>query len=235
MSRVSAVIVAAGSGSRFDTDLKKQFVDICGKPTLTWTVEAFLLCSYIDEVVVVVATEDVEFCKREVLNLEYSSKPVRVVSGGIDRQESVYNGVMAVTPETEIVAIHDGVRPLIKPRIIGECVEAAVRRGASCAAVPVTNTIKRVRGNDDNFIITETVDRSALWEAQTPQCFRLDIILKALAVAEKSGYRGTDDAALVEMLGENVAIVMGSYENIKITTPIDIELAKRILSGKQGT
>ena len=327
----SAIIVAAGCGTRMRTPpevsvgavnadpagnlafnltntptltpTKKQFLTLCGKPVLTWTIEAFDRCPEIGEIVVVVAAEDLEYCRSAVLDANRFSKVKCLIKGGVDRQASVFNGVMASDPKFGIIAVHDGVRPLIEAHIIAEAIAAAIRYGASCVAVPITDTIKSTTignakksmihdettrcatystiNNDANNaigsainnatgnaiiavtgdaindatgdvingatyrtsegketdvlgcsarFIKNTIDRSEAWAAQTPQCFDRNVLLNALKMSEESGIRCSDDASLVEMTGEcELAVIMGSYENIKITTPIDLTIAECII------
>ena len=311
MKKASAVIVAAGSGSRMKLPQKKQFLELCGKPVWAWSVAAFESCPRIGEIVLVVPPEDVELCEREVLDArlggpedrasadEQGRQPVfiRVVAGGEDRQKSVYRGIAATDAKYGIVAVHDGVRALIEPGILDRAIGAAEKYGAACVAVPVTDTIKQVAsheggaacvavpvtdtierteghncgvacaaetvdgaikrtssheggaaseekclkastvkksGNgDDSFncngFIESTIDRRNLWAAQTPQVFNRDTVLKALEAAEGSGYSVTDESSLIEITGGKVAIVMGSYENIKITSQTDLSIAEYIL------
>jgi len=150
---------------------------------------------------------------------------VTVVAGGAERQDSVANGLAAVADDVEIVLIHDGVRPFIRRDVIQRLIETARDKGACVVAMPLKETIKRV---DENMCVAETVDRSVLWGAQTPQVFRFDIIREAFEKAMREGFYGTDDTVLVERLGHSVSIVEGDYHNIKITTTEDLVIAEAI-------
>ena len=222
--RASAVLVAAGHGSRLGGDVKKQFLELEGVPILERTLAVFASLPEVYEIVLVVGNDDFSFCEQEIVSKYVSRKSVRLVSGGSDRQKSVCAGVSATSAATQIVVVHDGVRPFIEPITIRAAVQAAVECGAACVAVPVVETVKRVR----HGIIDSTPDRKDLWLAQTPQCFRRELFLRAMAEAERVGFVGTDDASLVERLGEPIAIVEGSYDNIKVTTQKDLELARAI-------
>lgn len=154
---------------------------------------------------------------------------ISIVSGGIERQHSVYNGLQAVK-EGEIVLIHDGARPFIRLEKIHELVKEAQEHGAAIPAVPMKDTVKKVR----NGMAEETVERSSLWAVQTPQAFRVSLVLEAHKRAQEEGYIGTDDASLVERMGKKVKIVEGDYRNIKLTTPDDLLFAEAILSLKEA-
>lgn len=154
------------------------------------------------------------------------TKEWRVVSGGKERQDSVSNGLNAIPQETEIVIVHDGVRPFIETETINKSVEIARESGGCIVAIPLTDTVKRT--NEEN-IIAETVDRNGLWRAQTPQTFRYEILMRAHTEAYANNFYGTDEASLVERIGMPVKILKGSYRNIKITTPEDLRLAEALL------
>ena len=240
MTRACAVIVAAGSGLRMDSPQKKQFMKICGRPVVAWTVEAFECCAEIGEIILVIAADDIGACERDVLRDYSFLKVKKLTAGGKSRQDSVANGIAAASAEYDFIVVHDGVRPLIEPSIIGESVKAAAQYGAACVAVPITDTIKLSdkpvsAGDGICGFIDSTIDRNYLWAAQTPQCFKRDVIRRALCEADKRGYDdATDEASLIEMIGDKVAIVMGSYENIKITTPIDLKMAEYILQKRKN-
>jgi len=223
--KTSVVIAAAGSGSRMGMDVNKQFLDIGGKPVLARTIKAFEDCSLVDEIIVIAAESEVEYCKKEIIEKYGFNKVKAVIAGGEFRQQSVYNGLMQVSPDCGIVLIHDGARPFIDCKTISDCIEAACQTGAACVAVPVKDTIKRA---DDEGYIEGTIDRRSLWAMQTPQAFKYDLIVEAHRNAILEGYVGTDDAVLVERIGGRVMLVMGSYYNIKITTKEDLAIAEGI-------
>jgi 2-C-methyl-D-erythritol 4-phosphate cytidylyltransferase len=213
-----AIITAAGSGKRMGRP--KQFIEIGGKPMLEWTIAAFENAKVIDEIILVVNKEDVP--KGKEFNF---SKLKKVVAGGAERRVSVANGLRELPADAEIVAVHDGARPLITPQIIEKAVAEAKKSGAVVVGVPIRDTVKRATRDEGR--VTETIDRSELWAAQTPQVFRKDIILKAY----QNNDTVTDDAMLVEKMGVTVTMVMGSYQNIKVTTPEDLEVVEKFLKG----
>ena len=173
---------------------------------------------------------DIGFCLEKIINPAGIQKKVTPVAGGLKRQDSVYNGLLAVDEKVSTVVIHDGVRPFINPSSIEECIREAVLHGACILGMPASDTLKLA---DDSGYIEKTLERDSVWLAQTPQAFNYSLIKKAHDRARKEGFKGTDDASLVERIGEKVKIIRGSIENIKITTPEDLAIARAILgSGK---
>lgn len=228
MSRTSAIIPAAGRGKRFGKETNKVFALAAGKPLLAHTLEAFEKCGLIDEIILVVGEH--EIAEAESIAEAYKiSKIKAVVAGGGHRQDSVKNGLQAVDTSTDIVAIHDGARPLVSREVIEKAIAAARETGASVVAAPVVDTIKSA-GTDG--IVAATLDRSRLWAIQTPQTFDRTLLLRAYEQAGVDGYYGTDDASLVERLGHPVKIVHGAYDNIKVTTQLDLEFVEMRLGGK---
>ncbi len=223
--RVSVIIAAAGKGTRMGLDQNKQYIDILGKPLLARTIQVFADCTVIDEIVVVANEEEVGYCRENITDRYGFGKVRCIVSGGSTRQQSVFNGLMSVSPDCGIVLIHDGARPFIDEDSIMACISAAAQSGAAIAAVPVKDTIKR--GGADGFV-DETVDRSSLWSIQTPQAFRYPLIVQAHRRAVEEGFDGTDDAVLVERQDMKVQLVQSSYYNIKITTREDLAIAVAI-------
>jgi len=222
-SLTSVVIAAAGKGSRMGMESNKQYLELRGKPVLAMTIQRFEDCNLIDEIIVVANEAETEYCRRNVVE-RYGFKKVKaVVTGGPTRRQSVYNGLQRVSPGCGIVLIHDGARPFIEAHTIEACIDAAEKYGASVAAVPAKDTIKRADGDD---FVDETIDRSSLWYIQTPQAFLFGLIMDAHTKAEQDGFDGTDDAVLAERLGHKVKLVTGSYTNIKITTREDLILAE---------
>lgn len=222
---ISAVIPAAGKGSRMGMAQNKQYLELLGKPVLARTIQAFEDCSLVDDVVIIVNEADVKYCSESIVERYGFSKVRAVAAGGVSRQQSVYNGLQKVSGHCGIVLIHDGARPFIDDSSIAACITAAEESGAACAAVPVKDTIKRA---DVSGFVDETVDRSSLWSIQTPQAFQYDLIMEAHRRAVLDGYCGTDDAVLVERLGHRVKLVTCSYYNIKITTKEDLAIAEGI-------
>ncbi|MFY9706395.1 MAG: 2-C-methyl-D-erythritol 4-phosphate cytidylyltransferase [Desulfobacterales bacterium] len=223
---VSAVIVAAGRGVRMQSDTRKQYLKVAGRPVLVHTLLKFDVCPLIDQICLVVPDDDIDFCRRRLLSGGPIKKPVKFVAGGRHRQQSVYNGLKSLDHKNGLVAIHDGVRPLIDPLLITACIRAAENSGACAPGIPAYDTIKRVSGEGT---IAGTVERKGLWLIQTPQVFRYAIIIEAHARALRDDYVGTDDATLVERLGFPVTIISGSKSNIKVTTAEDLAMAAALL------
>ena len=218
-----AIVVAAGSGSRFGGTTPKQFLDLGGKPLIVHTLERFQACPDIDRIILVLPENDLSaFIKKyEEFTL---SKIMGFAVGGETRAESVWNGFSAIGEAAEVVAIHDGARPLVTAAEISACINKAKDTGAAILAAPVTDTIKEIRDGR----IVRTIDRSNLRRALTPQCFRYEILQRAFANAD-FGAAVTDESFLVEKLGVEVAVVEGSATNIKVTTPEDLRLVESFL------
>jgi 2-C-methyl-D-erythritol 4-phosphate cytidylyltransferase len=217
---VGVVIVAAGRGTRMGTVESKQYLLLQGKPIIVHTLEVFQQHDLISEIVLVTGKEDLERC-REWIQLYKLDKVKAIVPGGSERQHSVHKGLLKLT--TQWVMVHDGVRPFVQHNEIEACYERAMQIGASVLAVPVKDTIKQV---DNEGKVLATPDRRSLWAIQTPQTFRLSELHDAYAAAERDGFLGTDDSSLAERAGIPVSVVEGSYRNIKITTPEDLEFAE---------
>jgi len=226
MYKASAIIVAAGKGSRMNAGINKQYLLLGNKPVLAHTIEAFEKSECISEIIVVINKNDNDFFVNTIIKPYNFRKISAVAEGGEDRQASVFNGLCHVSASSEIVVVHDGARPLVTADIIKRSVDAALVFGAACTGVPVKDTIKKV---DSNLDVEYTPDRSGLWAIQTPQTFRRDILAAAHHSAVRDGFRGTDDSVLAERLGYRVHMVMGSYTNIKITTVEDLAFAETIL------
>lgn len=218
-----AIIVAAGKGSRLNLGYNKVLAPLGGIPVLKRTADAFAVSRMVQEIVVVIQPED-ELHIREMLK-ESQLVPIRYAHGGADRQESVWNGLLALSKEIDVVLIHDGARPFINRDLIRRSIEAAGNFGAACAGMPVKDTIKRL---DPEGFILETPARNTLWSAQTPQAFRTEIIMEAHRQAIAEAVRATDDAALAEACGYKVRMFEGSYENIKITSREDLLFAEAL-------
>ena len=222
--KVGAIIPAAGRGKRIGASVPKQFLEIQGKPLLHHTLTVFASCKLIDYVVLVMPRTDVDEMGEDWLN---KYEIVReVVAGGEQRQDSVYNGFNSLEEGTDIVVVHDGVRPFTTPQMIIATVEAAQQHGAAITAIPVSDTVKQAA---DGFV-KQTVSRDGLWRVQTPQAFQYGLLQQAFKKAKKDSYYGTDEGSLVEYLGERVKIVPGSELNIKITRKEDLVLGESLLS-----
>jgi 2-C-methyl-D-erythritol 4-phosphate cytidylyltransferase len=222
---VSTVIVAGGKGTRMNMDINKQYINIGDKPVLARTVSVFEECPIVNEIILVINEEEIFYCKENIVDKFAFKKIKKLVSGGAERQNSVYKGLMEVNKQSDIVVIHDGARPFINSEIVTNCIEEALEFGAVTAAVPVKDTIKSV---SDGFV-ENTYDRKTLWSIQTPQVFLYDTIIKAHEKANRENVIATDDTTLTEMMGVKTRIVNGSYDNIKITTREDLVFAKAII------
>lgn len=221
----SVIIVAAGSGKRMQRNINKQFIKLNEKEIISHTIDAFYKNKNIDEIIVCIKQEEEEFFKKQILE-KNDFKNIKIAYGGKERQDSIYNGLKCVDKNCKIVLIHDGARPFVDNRIIEECISVAKEKKAVVVGVPVKDTIKIVIDGK----ITDTPNRANLWSAQTPQTFDYSLIKKAYDEAYKSNYYGTDDSMLVENIGQEVTMIMGSYENIKITSPEDLNMGEQILS-----
>lgn len=227
MNKITAIVLAAGSGSRMKSKTKKQFMEIKGKPVIWYSLFEFEK-SRVDEIILVTGKEDIDYCKKEIVE-KYNLKKIKnVVAGGSERYESVYNGLKEVTGN--IVLIHDGARPLINNEIIERSIEGTIKSDACVVGVPVKETIKRA--NKEGYII-DTPNRSELWITQTPQSFKTDLVKMAYKKMKEELEKGnttlniTDDAMVVEEFTTNqVRFVQGDYKNIKVTTPEDIDIAE---------
>ena len=224
--RTVAIVPAAGSGNRMG-GLSKQYLSLGGVPLLVHTLNVFEKCPLIDALLVVVQPPDVEAVRTGMLPRWNLKKLAGVIPGGKERQDSVRAGIETLDRDTDIVIIHDAVRPFITAKLIEDCIRAAAEEGAATVGVPVKDTVKEV-GADGR--VMRTCDRNLLWLTQTPQAFRRDIIENAHRAAVRDGYRGTDDTSLVERLGIAVRMIRGDYGNIKITTPEDLVIAEALLA-----
>ncbi|MNW32335.1 2-C-methyl-D-erythritol 4-phosphate cytidylyltransferase [compost metagenome] len=224
---IGVIVVAAGRGTRMGTKESKQYLKLQDKPIVILTLEVFERHPLISEIVLVTGEQDVDRCA--VWVREYGiTKCVKVIPGGAERQHSVHRGLLHIS--TPWILVHDGVRPFVTESQVTSCYEAAVKHGASILAVPVKDTVKQVDGEG---WVTATPDRRSLWAIQTPQAFRRSDLLMAHEQAEQEGFIGTDDSMLVERLGVPVLVVEGSYSNIKITTPEDLDYAEWIRKKKE--
>jgi 2-C-methyl-D-erythritol 4-phosphate cytidylyltransferase len=221
---ICAIIVAAGSGTRFGSKTPKQFLEIGGKPLLIHTLEKFENCAAIDEIILILSADEIENFSPILAKFNFN-KSVKIAAGGKTRAESVRNGLNTIDPEKcEIVAVHDGARLLVAVEEITETIKKAKETGAACLVAKVTDTIKEVRGGK----IVGTIDRENLRRALTPQTFRFEILRKAFA-SENFDSSATDECFLVEKLGCEITFVDGSAKNIKITTHEDFLLAESFL------
>lgn len=204
----------------------KQYLSLGGLPLLVYSLQVFQKISSIREIILSVPENSREFCRREIVNPFGFEKVVQVVAGGPRRQDSVRNGLLAVTGQPDGVLIHDGVRPFITQLIVQNVIQCAGHTGAAVVAMPIHDTVKRV---DPGGIIQETLKREELWQIQTPQVFRYDWLVEAHHQAQQQHWDVTDDAALIERMGYPVSVVEGSCFNIKVTSPDDLAFGEAIL------
>lgn len=221
---VEAIVVAAGAGTRMRQKTKKPYLLLRGEPLLIHTLRALRRCGAIGRFVVVTADEDRVFAAEMILRF-FSDMPFTVVAGGEERQDSVRCGLAGISRETEIVLVHDAARPFVSAEECMRVIEAARQAGAATLGTPVKDTIKEVAAGK----ILRTLPRENLMAVQTPQGFRAELLREAHRQAAEKGFRGTDDAGLVEWMGRPVALVPGSYRNMKITTPEDLLIAETFL------
>jgi len=228
--QVALVVPAAGSGSRMGAETPKPYLTIAGKTILEHTLLQFSQVKAIKELIVSTS----EFYKgqtQEIVASVFSDIKLKVVEGGSERQDSVFKAIQLVSDSSDLIAVHDAVRPFVSRQLILECIRAASKRefdGAILAA-PAKDTIKEV---EDAGYVVSTPERERMWQAQTPQIFKREVLLKAYNNARKSKYMGTDDSSLVEIIGGRISVIKSTTDNFKITYPLDFELAKLILSGK---
>lgn len=228
MERCIAVVLAAGSGKRMNSEVKKQYIQLDGKPLMYYALMAFER-SCVDEIICVVSPGDEAYVKKEVIDRYSFSKVSHVIAGGKERYDSVYRA-LSVIDDDAIVLIHDGARPFLTERIIEDNIICVQSHGACITAVPCKDTIKVIGESGE---VSETPDRRTLWQVQTPQSFFSHELKRAYEqVLSESGEGITDDAMIMERAGKKVHVVMGDYNNIKVTTPEDLPIASCILQQK---
>jgi len=220
---IHAIIPAAGQGRRFGG--AKQFQILAGKPLLLYSLEAFESCSLIQTVCLVVPEGDLDRA-RDLVRKNKLKKISLILPGGSERQESVRIGFKALPP-SDFIVVHDAARPFVTPDLLLKLIEGAKEFGGCLAGTPARDTIKRV---DPEGMVRETVDRSALWNIQTPQVFRYDLLKKAFEKAVQDHFVGTDEAMLVERLGVKIKVIDGGIGNMKITTPEDLKIAEGLMA-----
>jgi 2-C-methyl-D-erythritol 4-phosphate cytidylyltransferase len=231
--KVTVILPAAGLGTRMGRAVpekagtsRKQFMLLEGSPILLHTIRKFAATPAVSEIVVALRAEDIDWV-RSLLNAEHLGKPVRLVEGGETRQESVQNALDALPPSTELVAVHDAVRPFIESSVLEKVFAEAAQTGAAIVGIVPVDTVKQVHRNK----IRQTIPRERLILAQTPQVFRFDLLKSAFAKAREDGFTGTDESSLVERLDQvEVSVIAGSDRNLKITKPSDMDLAHLFLA-----
>lgn len=237
--RVFVIIPAAGLGTRMGAGAikgaqpSKQFVELGGVPVLIHTLRKFASCAQVTDICVALRKNEMESFRRQ-LEREGLKKPVDIVEGGDHRQESVANALRAIpAKDDDVVLVHDAVRPFVEVETIHAVIAAAKKSGAAIAGIPAVDTIKKVEPTAQGAVITLTIPREQVVMAQTPQGALYKIMRKAFDEASADGFMGTDEASLIERAGHEVAVVMGSPRNIKITTPADMELAEFFMTQKK--
>ena len=227
--KCTAVVLAAGRGKRMGTDVQKQYLEIGEKPVLYYSLDTFEKSNIIDEIVLVVGENQEEYCRQEIVEKYGFQKVKAIVQGGAERYHSVWNGLQQVADG--YVFIHDGARPFVTEEILTRAYQDVQKYKACVVGMPVKDTIKI---SDEQGLVADTPNRSLLWTIQTPQVFEVSLVKDAYAkLIEGNITNATDDAMVVEMmLGSKIKLVQGSYENIKITTPEDLDVANAFLSKK---
>ncbi|MBO6585267.1 MAG: 2-C-methyl-D-erythritol 4-phosphate cytidylyltransferase [Gracilimonas sp.] len=225
MSKLSVIIPAAGSGERMGSDIPKPFIKVGDKAILEHTISRFLEVPDVAQIIIATSKSYIPAIKSMFEQLSTDIQ-LDVVEGGTERQFSIYNALKLVFAECELVAVHDAVRPFVRKQLIEECCEVASNIGGAVLGVPAKDTIKKV---DAVKLIESTPDRSVLWQAQTPQVFQKELLVKAYESALDENFIGTDDASLVERIGGAIQMVEGDRENLKITYPVDLKVAELIL------
>jgi 2-C-methyl-D-erythritol 4-phosphate cytidylyltransferase len=226
---VTAIVLAAGRSTRMGGGANKQFISLLGKPLLWYSLAAFERCAAVDAVVLVRSPEHAAPLEKIVRESGFK-KVAGYADGGTERQNSVWNGLDRCDSQTEIVAVHDGARPLVTPELIEATVQSAREHGTGIAATKVVDTIKEA---DETRTILRTVDRTRLWAVQTPQTIRFGLLREAYALVLKKNLVVTDEAAAVELLGHPVRLVETRFLNLKITTPADLGVVEALLQQRQ--
>jgi 2-C-methyl-D-erythritol 4-phosphate cytidylyltransferase len=228
--KATVLIPAAGMGRRMGASVSKQYLLLAGKPLLAHTLSLFEHHPLIEHIYLIVPEADIDYCRQEIVENYGFRKVDKIVAGGVERQDSVYNGLKALRadgldqPERPVL-IHDGARPLFDSRLLSQLIDIVSATGACAVGVPVKDTIKDVEGQQ----ITGSPDRKRLWQAQTPQGFQYQLLEQAFRQAAEDGYIGTDDASLLERAGYPVQMLEGDYRNIKVTTQEDLLIAAALL------
>ncbi len=226
---MDAVLAAAGRGKRMgDTNIRKQFLRLAGRPVLSYCLDALRTCPQVRRIILAVNPDDFRWVRDEWLPRYHKEADVELVEGGAERQDTVANALMMVTGDCEAVLIHDGARPLAAPALFQRCIRALSGYDGVVPVVPCRDTVKEVREG----LVVKTLDRRVLCQAQTPQVFRTKALLESYRRAREEGFTSTDDAALLERYGYRVRAVEGEMVNIKVTFPEDLAVAEALLRGR---
>ena len=232
--KATVLIPAAGMGRRMGASVNKQYLDLAGKPILAHTLALFDQHPQVEHIYLILPADEIDYCRQQIIEPYSFTKVRELVPGGAERQDSVRNGLRALEKDgldqpERIVLVHDGARPLFDPQLLPELLTIISQKGACIVGAPAKDTIKEV---DEGFI-SGTPDRKRLWQAQTPQGFRYQLFADAFRSADEVGFLGTDDASLLERVGQPVAMLQGDYRNIKVTTPEDLVIATALLDSLQ--
>jgi 2-C-methyl-D-erythritol 4-phosphate cytidylyltransferase len=236
MSRIAAIVPAAGLGTRMGAETPKQFLELDGMPLILFTLRRLAASAAITEFFISTRAEDIVSLQDTVAKAGLG-RPARVVHGGDTRQQSVANALAQVDPTTEIVLVHDAVRPFVTLEQIERVIAEARTRGAAILGIPAIDTVKEVKRASlpqDVALITSTIPRERIVLAQTPQAFQYELIRDAFRAGQKDGVTASDESGLVERLGHDVYVVQGSDRNLKITRPADMELARFYLAQERA-
>lgn len=234
--KISVIIAAGGNATRFGQNdlISKQFLLLTGKSLLLYSIEKFFHLKNLHEIIIV--TNDLSSTEKLLQKTNYAPDvKIKIVEGGILRQESVFNGFCKADTSAELVVIHDVARPLFQMKDLEKCINAASNTGAAILAVPVVDTIKSSRSDKDRLFVKSTVDRAGLFQVQTPQVFAYSLLSEAYKMFSSSGKVVTDEANMIEMLGKEVELIPGDRTNIKITYPEDLKIAEAIIESSKGT
>ncbi len=230
VNNLRVVIAAAGKGTRMQSDINKQYMIIDGRPVLSYSLNLFEKMGIVDEIVVVTGENEREYCEREIIRRFKYTKVSAVLSGGKERQDSVWVGLRKLAKNTDLVAVHDGARPLLSARVVNSLIKEAQAWGAAVPGINSKDTQKMV---DRDGFVRQTLDRNGVFAIQTPQVFNYKELIMAYQKAYEEEFRGTDDASLFERYIGRVKVVEGDYNNLKITTPEDMIIAEALLKGRR--
>ncbi|MEA4925126.1 MAG: 2-C-methyl-D-erythritol 4-phosphate cytidylyltransferase [Syntrophomonadaceae bacterium] len=226
VNNLRVVIAAAGKGSRMKSQTNKQYLPLNSRPVLSYSLDFFEKMNIVDEIVVVCGADELDYCQREIINRFHYKKVSALLPGGRERQDSVWAGLQKLGEDTDLVAVHDGARPLLSARVFLRLIEEAEKWGAAIPGMVSKDTLKSV---DRDGFVRQTLDRNSVYAIQTPQIFKFAELRSAYQEAYQDDFQGTDDAALFERYIGRVKVVPGDYNNIKITTPEDLITAEALL------
>ncbi|HBH13401.1 MAG: 2-C-methyl-D-erythritol 4-phosphate cytidylyltransferase [Clostridiales bacterium 38_11] len=226
---ISLIIAAAGSGHRMDLNTKKQYLMLMDKPIIQHTIEKFYKIEQIKKIIVISDRDNIDFVRKEIIEKENMNAKAIAVTGGSTRTASVYNGLMSLDPDTEYVLIHDGVRPFVSTSVILKAIQMCIEKKAVVVCSKTVDTIKIARNNE----VIQTLDRKVLWNAETPQCFKFDLLMSCMEKALRTESSFTDESSILEYFGHKVYVCENKEINIKITDYKDLEYAEYLVK-KRG-